>query len=428
MIEERDQELAKFHADLFKKVVELNSNHLPTRDNDKLSLSDEELIKRASAAENGLKFQRLWTGRWREAGYSSQSEADLTLCNILSFWTGKDPEKIDSVFRQSGLMRPKWDEPRGKTTYGQLTIQKATLSNLPTYSELRTLGKTPPNHIIEPQAPADSESGSANPAISPSDLGNAERLIAKHGQDLHYCYLWNKWLYWDGTKWVKDDIGEVYRRAKDTVRTIYAEASRTLDEKHRKEIGKHALKSENDLRIKAMINQAQSEPGIPVTPDQLDRDPWLLNVLNGTIYLKTGELLPHNRDHLITKKAPVEYSLIATCPEWEKFLYRDHRWERKLTVLFTAGGGVCLDRRHPGAGDVFSLRNRRQRQKHLSGHHWQNVGRLCPANPHGNTYGKAERLHTERCGQAEGRPFRGRGRGGGGETAGGKHGETVDRR
>ncbi len=58
-------------------------------------------------------------------GYSSQSEADLALCSILAFWTGKDSEWIDRLFRKSGLMRGKWDEYRGDQTYGQLTIAKA---------------------------------------------------------------------------------------------------------------------------------------------------------------------------------------------------------------------------------------------------------------------------------------------------------------
>jgi hypothetical protein len=87
-------------------------------------LSDEELIRRALAAKNGEKFRRLWAGD--TTGYQNDdSRADLALCGLLAFWTGPDLSRIDRLFRQSKLMRPKWDERRGEVTYGQHTIQAA---------------------------------------------------------------------------------------------------------------------------------------------------------------------------------------------------------------------------------------------------------------------------------------------------------------
>lgn len=84
---------------------------------------DQELIERARRADNGQKFDRLWRGS--TAGFASHSEADMSLCSMLAFWTQKDPERMDRLFRRSGLMRPKWDEQRGDQTYGELTISKA---------------------------------------------------------------------------------------------------------------------------------------------------------------------------------------------------------------------------------------------------------------------------------------------------------------
>jgi len=71
------------------------------------STSDEELIEKARHARNGTKFQRLWDGQWQR-DYPSQSEADLALCSLLAFWTGKDGTRIDALFRRSGMMRKKW--------------------------------------------------------------------------------------------------------------------------------------------------------------------------------------------------------------------------------------------------------------------------------------------------------------------------------
>ncbi len=68
-------------------------------------------------------FRQLWMGS--VSGYRSQSEADLALCSHLAFWTGKDPKRMDELFRRSKLMRPKWNERHGRDTYGALTIRKA---------------------------------------------------------------------------------------------------------------------------------------------------------------------------------------------------------------------------------------------------------------------------------------------------------------
>ncbi|MCL1802283.1 MAG: hypothetical protein FWG30_01395, partial [Eubacteriaceae bacterium] len=82
-------------------------------------LSDNELIEIASRAQNSSKFNSLWSGSID--GYSSQSEADLALCNILAFYSGGEGVQIERLFKQSGLYRDKWDRPG----YRSQTIQKA---------------------------------------------------------------------------------------------------------------------------------------------------------------------------------------------------------------------------------------------------------------------------------------------------------------
>lgn len=89
----------------------------------RLSMDDEKVISAARAAKNGSLFKSLMAGDM--SGYKSQNEADLALCNILAFWTSKDAAQMDRIFRSSGLMRPKWDEKRGITTYGVMTINNA---------------------------------------------------------------------------------------------------------------------------------------------------------------------------------------------------------------------------------------------------------------------------------------------------------------
>lgn len=86
-------------------------------------LSDRELIDKAAAASNGDLFRKLWSGDI--SGYPSHSEADQALCNILAFWTGCNEARIDTLFRQSGLMRDKWNRKQSGTTYGAITAGKA---------------------------------------------------------------------------------------------------------------------------------------------------------------------------------------------------------------------------------------------------------------------------------------------------------------
>jgi putative DNA primase/helicase len=153
-----------------------------------------------------------------------------------------------------------------------------------------------------------------------TDLGNAERFVAQHGENVRYCYSWRTWLVWTGTRWERDDAGQVHRLAKQTVRGIYREASEEEDEDRRKALAHHARRSESETRIRAMIELAKSE--VPISPDKLDANPWLLNVLNGTIDLRTEELQEHRREDLITKIAPVEYTPDALAPTWAAFLER----------------------------------------------------------------------------------------------------------
>lgn len=155
-----------------------------------------------------------------------------------------------------------------------------------------------------------------------TDLGNAQRLVARHGPVLRYSYEWQRWLPYDGTRWAPDCTGELQRRAKETALSIYGEAAACEDTARRKELAAHAPRSEAEGRLAAMLSLAQSEPGIPVLVKDLDPDPMLLNVLNGTLDLRTGSLRPHDPADLITKLAPVEFQPNATCPGFHRFLDR----------------------------------------------------------------------------------------------------------
>ena len=95
-------------------------------------LSDGDLWERMFTSEKGTDIRALYSGDISRYG-DDWSRADLALANYLAYWTGNDPYRMDSMFRQSGLIRPKWDEKHGAQTYGEMTIAEAIRAT-PTYT------------------------------------------------------------------------------------------------------------------------------------------------------------------------------------------------------------------------------------------------------------------------------------------------------
>lgn len=154
-----------------------------------------------------------------------------------------------------------------------------------------------------------------------TDLGNANRLVREHGRDLLHVEALG-WFVWDGTRFRRDETGEIVRRAKSVVEKMRDDAAAVEDDGLREAFRMHAKASASHARIKAMIELAKSHRSIACTPADLDADPWALNVSNGIIDLRTGLLRPHDRAARCTKLAPVAYDPAATALTWDRFLRR----------------------------------------------------------------------------------------------------------
>lgn len=159
-----------------------------------------------------------------------------------------------------------------------------------------------------------------------TDVGNAERLALRNlDGDNNYLIHFSEdagWRYFADTHWKRDITSEIQKRAIKTVKLIYEEAHQCKDEDRQKALYAWGIKSQAAGRIAAMQDLVKSVPGISIEPGVWDTDPWLLNVRNGTIDLKTGELRPHRGADMITKCAATAYDSAAGCPLWEKFLDR----------------------------------------------------------------------------------------------------------
>lgn len=150
-----------------------------------------------------------------------------------------------------------------------------------------------------------------------TELTVARRFVENNRGFIRYCYSVKTWYVWNGKHWKEDDTGDITRRMKQTVQSIYAEL---YDTKGANPATKFKINAEKSSKIRYFIDLARSEPGIPVQLSDFDQNHWLLNCNNGTLDLKTGILKPHNRNDLITMMIPVDYKEDAKCPEFESFL------------------------------------------------------------------------------------------------------------
>lgn len=156
-------------------------------------------------------------------------------------------------------------------------------------------------------------------AIPRTDLGMAERLVEDHGADVRFVPGLG-WHGWDGQRWRRDDDGAMMRRAKRTARTLRDEAAQIDDPDEAQKVFSFAVRSEQRARLEAMLALAETEAPVIARVEELDADPYLVNLLNGTLDLRTGDLREHRREDLLTKLAPVAYDPDARCPRFLDFL------------------------------------------------------------------------------------------------------------
>jgi hypothetical protein len=170
-IEERQGELEQLLGEL--DLLPSPNGTRPTLTPQPVDVADQELLELARRARNGAAFEALFAGDW-QGRYPSQSEADLALCALLAFWTGRDPERIDRMFRASGLYREKWE----RDDYRQRTIDEAIAGCSDVYSPgiSRNVGGTPERcagELSAPNAPALAGGSAEGAALLRSPYRNA---------------------------------------------------------------------------------------------------------------------------------------------------------------------------------------------------------------------------------------------------------------
>lgn len=293
-----------------KEIAEQNKSKSPPA---LLPLNENEILTAARNSRNGMLFSELYAGSW-QGRYGSQSEADMAFCSMLAFWFQCDFDKMDAVFRKSGLMRDKWDRKQSGSTYGALTLKKAISDCTSVYT---------------PSAPNDDDFSitikSAKPRYySFDDMGNAQRLYDMFGDKIRYNFNDKRWMIYDKNKWVYDITGYIQKLIDKAVEAMKQEAK--YYEKYDAENGTEMLKDFEKHMKKCRSNNSKTALDkeirhyVGITPNALDRNKMLLNTPDGIIDLAKFKFMPNDPEKYFTKSTTAKYVKHADFPLWKKFL------------------------------------------------------------------------------------------------------------
>ena len=297
----------------------------------------EKIIEIASNSKNGLRFKLFLNGGW-EQFYSSQSEADMAFANDLAFWTNRDYQMMDSIFRQSSLFRDKWDRKTGDSTYGDITLNKA----------IREC-----SNVFNPQPQDDSfnlyvkdfdTKEVKKKFYSYDDTGNAARFTDTFGKVVRYSYVRKNWYFYNDKTWELDQEGKVKSLVDEILTKMKREPVLVPDDGDedaaKKALQKHIKYSRGSNGKTNMLKESQHL--LPIQPEQFDKDKHLLNVQNGYIDLKTGDLHNHDKEKYFSKIASIEYTDKIDYPLWDDFLMQIFDGNRELINYMQRAVGYSL--------------------------------------------------------------------------------------
>lgn len=288
-------------------------------------LSENEIITKM--CNSSAKAERLYKGDFSE--YNSQSEADMAFCSILAFWCGGDTLLMDSIYRNSGLMRDKWDRKQSGSTYGKLLLEKCVNECTEFYNPRKndfriSIGKSTDVEIK---------------MRTLDDTGNAQRMNDVFGDSLRYNFTDKRWMYYTDGKWKYDDKGVVQMCADKILVRMNKEGGLWGDRLN--EFEKHKKKSRSHNSKTAMIREFQHL--VPISPSELDTNKTLVNCPDSVINLENGEISGNSPDFYMTKMLGTSMPESPKKPEkWLNFLADIFNGDRELIRYVQKALGYSL--------------------------------------------------------------------------------------
>ena len=282
-----------------------------------LTLTDRDIIDKAMNSSSGMKFSRLFNGDTSDYD-NDDSRADMAFCSMLAFWCQKDIDMMDRIFRQSGLMRDKWDEKHGRDTYGNITLQKAIDGCTNTYS---------PTAPKADDFSVNIENFKPKRNYSLDDTGNAERMSDMFNEVIRYNYTDRKWMLYEKNKWVYDQLGVIYDLVDKSLEAMKAEKDWYIqqDKENNDEnqtlfkVWEKYYKKSRNHNIKTALEK-EVQHYVPIMQNLLDRHKMLLNTPTGVIDLNDFSVRKATPQDYFTKSVNANFDKSAKCPLWDKFL------------------------------------------------------------------------------------------------------------
>lgn len=151
----------------------------------------------------------------------------------------------------------------------------------------------------------------------------SQRVHRNYGHKIRHVDEWNRFLVYNGLHWEVDQGAQLDAMIREQAARLFneaAESSEELEPTDWRDLIRHAKAMNSARGVSATRALLPSEPGMSIAVSAMDRQAGMLNVQNGVIDLRTGELLPHDSSLLLTRIAPVEYDTQAQCPLWRKFI------------------------------------------------------------------------------------------------------------
>lgn len=300
-------------------------------------LSDNEILNKAQNSKNGIQFKMLFDGDWESLNYSSQSEADLALSNLLAFWTGRNIEQMDRLFRLSGLYRTKWDRKQSGTTYGYVTLQTAVNNCKTIYSKA---------HSDETSLYVNAKTGEVEFGASVNyelnDTGNSRRLVDRFGGYIKFNFENKMWCLWNGKFWQNDITKQIKTFAEVIISDMKSEAFRADDENERKAKLKNVQRAYSSAGKEAMLKECQHQETIPAVNNDFDSYEMLLNTESGIVDLMSGEILEHDKKYMLSKIIPSHIDMQKEPKQWLKFLDEVFLGDKEMVSWIQKAVGYTL--------------------------------------------------------------------------------------
>ena len=148
-----------------------------------------------------------------------------------------------------------------------------------------------------------------------TDAGNALLFVAMYKEDIRYVEAWRTWAHWNGKRWALKSDTALLPLARHVTEYMF-DCAGTLPDDLRTALRKHALATQREQRLHAMINLAKGEATIRVEPHQFDANPWLLGCEDVTFDLRARKPHAPRREDFITKSTGIVPNPKAVCPNW----------------------------------------------------------------------------------------------------------------